>query len=123
MVGIRRREFITLLGGATALFGSQLGTQAQQRPLPVVGMLWPTARDEEPDRTYLAAFLEGLRDGGFIEGRNEAIEYRYAEGYIDRFPALAADLVRRHANVIVPQGTAAAHAAKAATTTIPIVFQ
>src|SRR5215472_15223076 len=114
MLGIKRREFITLLGGATALIGSLLGTQAQQRPLPLVGMLWPTARDEEPDRTYLAAFLEALKAGGFIEGRNVTIEYRYAESHSDRLPALAAELVRRHPNVIVPEGSPAALAAKAA---------
>jgi len=117
---IRRREFITLLGGAAAW---PLVARAQQPAMPVVGVLWPNSHDAEPDRTFLAAFLEGLRDGGFFEGRNVALEYRWAEGHNDRFPALAADLVRRHANVIVPEGTPAALAAKAATTTIPIVFQ
>jgi putative ABC transport system substrate-binding protein len=120
---MNRRAFITLLGGSTALIDSLLGAQAQQRPLPVVGILHPNSRDAEPDRTYVAAFLEGLKDGGFIEGRNVAIEYRWADGHNDRLPALAADLVRRHPNVIVPAGTPAALAAKVATTTIPIVFQ
>jgi putative ABC transport system substrate-binding protein len=120
---LKRREFITILGGATALIGSLLGTQGEQRPVPVIGMLWPNSRDAEPDRTFLAAFLEGLRDGGFVEGRNVAIEYRWAEGRNDRLSALAADLVRRHVNVIVPAGGPAARVAKAATTTIPIVFQ
>jgi putative ABC transport system substrate-binding protein len=123
MLGIRRREFITLLGGATALIGSLLGTQAQQRPVPVVGLLWPNSHDAEPDRTYQGALLEGLKEGGFIEGRNVAIEYRWAEGHNDRFPALAADLVRHRANVIEAAGTPAALAAKGATATIPIVFQ
>jgi putative ABC transport system substrate-binding protein len=121
MVGIRRREFTTLLGGAAALVGSVLGTQAQQRGLPMVGILHPNTPDAEP--MYVAALLGGLKDGGFIEGRNVAIEYRWAEGHNDRLPMLAADLVRRHANVIVPLGTPAALAAKGATTTIPIVFQ
>jgi putative ABC transport system substrate-binding protein len=121
MLGIGRREFITHLGGATALIGSPLAAQAQQRPLLVVGILDPNSRDSY--LAYVAAFLEGLKDGGFIEGRNVAIEYRWAEGHNDRLPALAADLVRRHVKVIVPGGTPAALAAKAATTTIPIVFQ
>jgi putative ABC transport system substrate-binding protein len=117
---MQRRDFITLLGGAAAW---PLAARAQQQVVPVVGMLWPNSLNAEPDRTYLAAFLEGLKVGGFIEGRNVAIEYRYAEGDNTRFPALAADLVRRHPNAIVPLGSAAALAAKAATTTIPIVFQ
>jgi putative ABC transport system substrate-binding protein len=119
--GLKRREFITLLGSAAAAVTSPLGTQAQPRPLPVVGILDPNSRDSY--LAYVAAFLEGLKDGGFVEGRNVAIEYRWAEGHNDRLPALAADLVRRPVYVIVPWGTPAALAAKAATTTIPIVFQ
>jgi putative ABC transport system substrate-binding protein len=76
MFGIRRREFITLLGGAAASW--PLAARAQQGPLPVVGMLWPNSRDAVS--ASLAAFLEGLKDGGFIEGRNVAMEYRWGGG-------------------------------------------
>jgi putative ABC transport system substrate-binding protein len=118
---MKRRDFITLFGSAAAAW--PLAARAQQPAVPVVGMLWPNSHDAEPDRTYLAAFLEGLKAGGFVEGRNVTIEYRYAEAHNDRLPTLAADLVRRHANVIVTEGGSAALAAKGATTTIPIVFQ
>jgi putative ABC transport system substrate-binding protein len=113
---MRRRDFITLLGGAAAAW--PLGAHAQQPTMPVIGYLSPVS----PDPETLQAFRQGLAQTGYVEGRNLAIEYRWAEGHNERFPELAADLVRLRVAVIVTQSLPAARAAKAATTTIPIAF-
>jgi putative ABC transport system substrate-binding protein len=114
---MRRRDFITLLGGAAIAW--PLTARAQQPRLPVIGFLEGQPRNASDTA---AGCLEGLRDFGYIEGREFETEYRFADNQYDRLPALAAELVRMKVKVIVTSPTAAAIAAKAATTTIPIVF-
>jgi ABC-type uncharacterized transport system substrate-binding protein len=118
---MRRRDFIILLTGAMGGWPSAL--RAQQKPMPVIGILAAASPDNAGALRNLAAFREGLGEFGYVEGQNVAIEYRWAEGHFDRLPALAADLVDRKVDVIVTEGgDSSVLAAKQTTSTIPVVF-
>ena len=121
MPGMRRRDFVTLLGGATLLLAAKARrARAQQPAMPVIGFLRSTPAT---GFAYIVDhFRQGLNDAGFVEGKNVAIEYRWADNQQDRLPGLAADLTRRQVAAIVGAGVPAAQAGKAATATTPIVF-
>jgi len=116
---VRRRDLLTLISAAATL--GPLAVRAQQKVMPVIGLINPLSSSEVAP--YLRSLREGLGEAGYLEGQNVAIEYRWAEGHYDRLSALAADLVQRKVDVIIATGgSAMAQAAKAATATIPIVF-
>lgn len=116
---MRRRDFVTLVGGIAATW--PFAARAQQSTIPVIGLLSPRASGDVPQ--LMAAVRQGLKDSGYVEGQNVTIEYRFAENHNERLAALASDLVQRHVAAIVATAVPAALAAKAATATIPIVFE
>ena len=116
---MRRREFIKVIAASAAAW--PIAARAQQAPIPVVGFI--NAASAQNYTRQLAAFLKGLGESGYVDGRNVAVKYRWAEGQNDRLPAMAADLVHRQVAVMAATSTPAALAAKAATTTIPIIFE
>jgi putative ABC transport system substrate-binding protein len=115
---MRRRDLLTLIGGAAAAGAVPIAARAQQ-PMPVVGFLRSTSL--APFQSLVTTFRQGLKEAGFVEGQNVAVEYRYADNQVDRLPGLAAELIRRPVAVIAANNLGAL-AAKAATTTVPIVF-
>src|SRR4051794_33327569 len=116
---MQRREALAILAGAVVAWPVSSG--AQQKAMPVIGILSPASYD--PFSTFVTAFRQGLSEAGYVEGENLAIEYRWAEGHYDRLPALAADLVGRKVDLIMANSPPSALAAKSATSTIPIVFR
>jgi putative ABC transport system substrate-binding protein len=116
-IRIRRREFIITLGGAVT--AGPLAVRAQQPAMPVIGFVNPASPG---GYVPVSAFLKGLDEVGFVDGREVTIEYHWADGHYERLPAIIADLVQRKVNLIVATSTPAAVAAKAATSTIPVVF-
>ena len=118
MPGMRRREFVSLFGGVTVAW--PLAARAQQPAMPTIAYLGPISPEAVAGR--LRAFRQGLKEIGYIEGEDVAIGYRFAEGQNDQLPAMASELARRQVSMLVTGANAATFAAKAATTTIPIVF-
>ena len=117
---LKRRDFISLLGAATTATGWPLAARAQQPAMPVIGFLAASSPETNVER--LRAFHLGLKETGYVEGDNVTVLYRWAEGHPDRLPELAADLARRRVAVLAVYGSVSVLAARAATTTVPIVF-